>query len=333
MIATFWFLLGLLCAIPVYSQVPSASPPLTMATLQTHQRYLANHLQQGQFAAIDSLLATLDREPREFLLLFLLHEVSVVEPASAPLQAWVKEQADKAPQWLVEQQIDDFLVQQPAYDFAAQARLLLSQWQLQHWQQHYYQQLQQGHFHFKSLYFLGNPDIVRQQQGLLLALEQLPTAILTREARALAALNIYLPDNQLLRALLERTGEPALYTKLWHQQADPDGLAALATVSRFHQGATASELLIAASENPELKGAALRQLSALNPLPPQAQRYLLTELSNRQYGAVVADLLMAVNEPRLLSGLVQQVGRGGVPAASALKLPVNPSVADVAPQQ
>ena len=35
--------------------------------------------------------------------------------------------------WLVEKEVDGFLVQLPAYDFAAAARLVLNRWQQQAW--------------------------------------------------------------------------------------------------------------------------------------------------------------------------------------------------------
>jgi hypothetical protein len=315
----FWFLLGLLFAMTAHAQAAPAA--VTAEILQTHQRYLASRLQQGQFAAIDSLLATLSREQREFLLLQLLRAIPATESASTELQAWVEAQAGKAPQWLLEQQVDGFLVQQPAYDFAAQARLLLCQWQQQRWQASYRQQLVMDSFRFKSIYYRGNPDLARQQQALLLALDSLSQPIWIREARALADQNIYLPDNHLLLHLLQRTGEPALYGMLWRRPADQDALRALSTINRFHQGGAASDLLIAASGNAGLKGVALRQLSALSPLPPQAQSYLLAELSNRQYGALVAGLLMEVDEPQLLSALARRLGQRDTPPIAPSLLP------------
>ncbi|HDN9007794.1 hypothetical protein [Aeromonas veronii] len=314
-----WLLLGLLSAMPVCAQ--SAPATVTAETLQTHQRYLAGRLQQGQFAAIDSLLATLSREQREFLLLQLLRDIPATAPASPALQLWVEAQADKAPEWLQEQQVDGFLVQQPVYDFAAQARQLLGEWQLHSLVQRYRQQLAQGSFPLKSIYYSSNPDLAMQQQALLLALDALPQSIWMREAQALASRNIYLPDNQLLLHLLLRTGEPALYGMLWRRPADQDALRALATINRFHHGNTASSLLIAASGNPGLREPALRQLSALSPLPPQAQKYLLAELSNRQYGALVAGLLMEVDEPQLLSGLARRLGQRALPPAAPSLLP------------
>jgi hypothetical protein len=315
----FWLLLGLLSAMPVCAQ--SAPVAVTAETLQTHQRYLAGRLQEGQFAAIDSLLATLSRERREFLLLQLLRDIPATPPASPALQQWVEAQADKAPEWLMEQQVDGFLVQQPVYDFAAQARQLLGEWQLQSLMQRYRQQLAQGSFQLKSIYYSSNPDLAMQQQALLLALDTLPQPIWMREAQALASQNIYLPDNHLLFHLLQRTGEPALYGMLWRRPADQDALRTLSTISRFHHGSAASDLLIAASGNEGLKGAALRQLSALSPLPPQAQKYLLAELSNRQYGALVAGLLMEVDEPQLLSALARRLGQRDMPPIAPSLLP------------
>jgi len=312
----FWFLLGLLNTVPVTAQVAPAAD-----SLQAHQRYLVSRLQQGQFAAIDTLLATLSREQREFLLLQMLRDIPPAEPVSPELQQWVELQADKAPEWLVEQQVDGFLVQKPAYDFAAQARQLLGEWQVQAWQASYRQQLQQGSFHFKSIYFSGNPVILLQQQALLLALDTQPQSVWRREASQLATQNIFLPDNRLLLHLLQRTGEPALYGMLWRRPADQDALRALSTINRFHYGSAASDLLIAASGNEGLKGAALRQLSELSPLPPQAQKYLLAELSNRQYGALVAGLLMEVDEPQLLSALARRLGQRDMPPIAPSLLP------------
>ena len=315
----FWLLLGLLSAIPAYAQ--AAPVAVTAETLQTHQRYLASRLQQGQFAAIDSLLATLSREQREFLLLQLLRDIPAAEPASPALQQWVEAQAGKAPKWLVEQQVDGFLVQQPVYDFAARARQLLGEWQVQALQASYRRQLELGNFRFKSIYYRGNPALAQQQQALLRTLDTQPPSVWVREARQLAAQNIYLPDNRLLLYLLQGTGEPALYARLWHRPVDQDALTALLTINRFHQGYVASDLLIAASDNPGLKALALRQLSALSPLPPQAQKYLLAELSNRQYGALVAGLLMEVDEPQLLSALARRLGQRDTPPIAPSLLP------------
>ncbi|MFM7969921.1 hypothetical protein ACF2JD_18290 [Aeromonas sp. A-5] len=82
-------------------------------------------LQLGQFAAIDTLLATLAVGQREFLLLQLLG-IFQCRPPLYPPAAWVRGSGRQGPQWLVEQQVDGFLVQQPAYDFAARARQLLA---------------------------------------------------------------------------------------------------------------------------------------------------------------------------------------------------------------
>ena len=317
----FWLLLGLLSAMPAHAQAQAAPAAVTAEILQTHRLYLANRLQQGQFAAIDSLLATLSREQREFLLLQLLRDIPVTEAASPALRHWVAAQADKAPEWLVEQQLDGFLVQQPLYDFAARARQLLGEWQLQTLVRRYQQQLAQGKLPLKSIYYSSNPDLAMQQQALLLALDALPQPVWVRTAQTLASQNIYLPDNRLLLHLLQRTGEPALYARLWRQPADQDALSALLTINRFHQGSAASDLLIAASGNPELKEPALRQLSALSPLPPQAQSYLLAELSNCQYGALVASLLMEVDEPQLLAALVRRLGRRDMPPIAPSLLP------------
>ena len=316
--------IGWLLAAPVYADTPPQlqGPLVADEGLQGHLDYLGSRLQQGQFAAMDSLLDSLAVGQREYLLCRLLATLDASPRASSPeLLAWVRAQSVKAPRWLVEKEVDGFLIQQPAYDFAAAARLVLSRWQQQAWQDNYRQLLEQNSFEFKQIYNSRNPDLAQQQQALLAVLERQPLFVLQREAHKLAAMSIFLPDNQLLRQLLERTGDSALYQKLWHQPVDHDSVAALRSVARFHQGQAASDLLIAASRNGRLKLPALQQLSQLSPLPDTAQQFLLAELGNRQYSGQVASLLLQMDEPRLLAQLADRLTRQEKRHASPVMLP------------
>lgn len=300
----------LLAAAPVQA---ADSPPQLQAPLvadedlQGHLDYLDQRLVLGQFAAVDSLLETLTVGQREYLLYQLLTGLKRLATASPELHAWVRDQAAKAPQWLVEGEVDGFLVQLPAYDFPAEARLVLSRWQQLAWQDNYRQLLAQDGFDFKQLYYSRNPELARQQQALLAALDSQPTPILRRESRRLAVLNLFLPDNQLLLHLIERTGEPALYQKLWRQPVDNDSLAALHTINRFYRGKEASDMLISASRHDHLMIPALHQLSRLSPLPDTARQYLLAELGKQQYSGLVAGLLLQLDEPRLLAQLADRL--------------------------
>jgi hypothetical protein len=301
----------LLATVPVQADSPPQlqAPLVADEGLQGHFDYLNSRLQLGQFAAMDSLLETLAVGQREYLLYQLLGSLKLAGTPTPALLAWVRDKASKAPSWLVEGKVDGFLVQLPAYDFAAEARLVLSRWQQLAWQDNYRQLLEQGSFEFKQLYYSRNQDLAQQQQALLVVLDSQPTQVLRREARQLASLNIFLPDNQLLLHLIDRTGDPALYQRLWRQPVDHDSLAALNSVSRFYRGQEASDLLIAASRNGRLMIPALRQLSQLSPLPDTAQQYLLTELGKQQYSGLVAGLLLEMDEPRLLAQLANRLTR------------------------
>lgn len=316
--------LGWLMGMPVHAAPLSVVKSELIADegLQGHLDYLGSRLQRGQFAAMDSLLDSLAVGQREYLLCRLLATLDASPRASSPeLLAWVRTQSVKAPRWLVEKEMDGFLIQQPAYDFAAAARLVLSRWQQQAWQDNYRQLLEQNNFEFKQIYNSRNPDLALQQQALLVVLERQPLFVLQREARKLAAMSIFLPDNRLLRQLVERTGDSALYQKLWHQPVDHDSVAALRSVARFHSGQEASDLLIAASRNGRLKLPALQQLSQLSPLPDTAQQFLLAELGNRQYSGQVASLLLQMDEPRLLAQLADRLTRQEKRHASPVMLP------------
>ena len=203
----------------------------------------------------------------------------------------------------------------------AAARLVLNRWQQQAWQGNYRQLLAQDSFQFKQIYNSRNPELALQQEALLAVLDQQPASVLQREAHRLAAMNIFLPDNQLLRQLVERTGDSALYLKLWRQPVDHDSVTALKSVARFHQGQDASSLLIAASRNSRLKQPALHQLSQLSPLPEAAQQFLLAELGNRHYSGQVASLLLQMDEPRLLAQFADRLTRQEKRHSSSVMLP------------
>ncbi|WP_310597552.1 hypothetical protein [Aeromonas aquatica] len=319
----FLLWLGWLMAAPVQADAPPQlrAPLVADEGVQGHLDYLNNRLRLGQFAAVDSLLATLAVGQREYLLYQLLGGLKSATTPSPALLAWVRSKAVRAPQWLVEGEMDGFLVQLPAYDFAAEARLVLSRWQQLAWQDNYRQLLEQGNFDFKQLYFSRNPELARQQQALLTVLDDQSAPVLRREARRLASLNLFLPDNRLLLHLIERTGDPALYQKLWRQPVDHDSLAALHTIIRFYKGQEASDLLISASRNDRLMIPALHQLSQLSPLPDTAQQYLLVELGKHQYGGLVAGLLLQMDEPRLLAQLADRLTRQEWRHASSVMLP------------
>ncbi|WP_421246225.1 hypothetical protein [Aeromonas sanarellii] len=303
--------IGCLLATQAHADTPPRLqvPLVADEGLQGHRDYLNSRLALGQFDAMDSLLASLAVGQREYLLFRLLGDLKSAEAPSPALIAWVREQAAKAPQWLVEGEVDGFLVQLPAYDFAAEARLVLHHWQQLAWQGNYRQLLEQDRFDFKQIYYSRNPDLAQQQQALLTVLERQPPSVLRREAQRLATLNLFLPDNQLLLHFIERTGDTALYLKLWRQPVDHDSLAALHTIPRFYSGQEASDLLIAASRNGRLMVPALHQLSRLSPLPDGAQQYLLAELGKHQYGGLVAGLLLEMDEPRLLGQLADRLTR------------------------
>lgn len=319
------FLIGLcwMLAAPVQadSLPPQRAPLVADEGLQGHSEYLNGRLALGQFDAMDALLESLAVGQREYLLHQLLSGLKSLNAPSPALLAWVRKQAAKAPQWLVEGEVDGFLVQLPAYDFAAEARLVLNHWQQLAWQDNYRQLLEQNRFDYKQLYYSRNPELARQQQALLTVLDEQPTPVLRREADRLASLNLFLPDNQLLLHLIERTGDTALYLKLWRQPVDHDSLTALHSIPRFHTGQEASDLLIAASRNGRLMIPALQQLSRLSPLPDGAQQYLLAELGKHQYGGLVAGLLLQMDEPRLLGQLADRLTRQERRHASSVMLP------------
>ena len=198
------FLIGLcwMLAAPVQadSLPPQRAPLVADEGLQGHSEYLNGRLALGQFDAMDALLESLAVGQREYLLHQLLSGLKLSDAPSPDLLAWVRKQAAKAPQWLLEGEVDGFLVQLPAYDFAAEARLVLNHWQQLAWQDNYRQLLEQNRFDYKQVYYSRNPELTRQQQALLSVLDDQPTPVLRREA-----------DGQTILAVFNMTAKPAAW--------------------------------------------------------------------------------------------------------------------------
>jgi hypothetical protein len=253
-------------AAPVHADSPQLQAPLVADEgLEGHRAYLDGRMALGQFDAMDSLLETLSVGQREFLLFQLLGELKSSGAPSPALLAWVRAQAAKGATMAGGREGGRFPGAATRLRLPAEARLVLSHWQQLAWQDNYRQLLEQDRFDFKQVYYSRNPELAQQQQALLAVLDRQPVSVLRREAQRLAALNLFLPDNQLLLHFIEQTGETALYLKLWRQPVDHDSLTALHTISRFYSGQEASDLLIAASQNSRLMVPALHQLSRLSP--------------------------------------------------------------------
>ena len=95
-------------AAPVHADSPPQlqAPLVADEGLEGHRAYLDGRMALGQFDAMDSLLETLSVGQREFLLFQLLGELKSSGAPSPALLAWVRAQAAKAPQWLVEGKVD-----------------------------------------------------------------------------------------------------------------------------------------------------------------------------------------------------------------------------------
>lgn len=284
----WWSLLLLLCS---HLALASSSETAIGWKVADHLPYLEARLKQGQLDALEALLVTLPDPDAEQLRWLLLQSLSPLERPEESVRRWVNAQAQRVAQDFDEITRDGFLVSLPRHDYPALARNLLQSWQQLDWQAQYSVQLQQGNFVLRSLYRLNNPDVMRQQSALLAALPGAPLPVLQGLARELARSALFLPDNQLAYALLSHTGEPELFRALWSRPVDSASLQAVSLVTRFHQGGTAGDLLLAAARIPALNSRAMLTLGGLQPLPVKARDYLQRELGIGPQGVSLSRLL------------------------------------------
>ena len=142
---------------------------------------------------------------------------------------------------------------------------MLNHWQQLAWQDNYRQLLEQDRLTSSRSTAACNPGWRQQQQALLAVLDRQPVSVLRREAQRLAALNLFLPDNQLLLHFIRQTGETALYLKLWRQPVDHDSLTAAHHFPAFIQGGEARRSADRRQPEQRLMVPALHQLSRLSP--------------------------------------------------------------------
>ncbi|MFM7969920.1 hypothetical protein ACF2JD_18285 [Aeromonas sp. A-5] len=94
--------------------------------------------------------------------------------------------------------------------------------------------------------------------------------------------------------------------KLWRQPVDQDSVAALSTISRFHHGG-GQRSADCRQCNPQAERAALQPAQRALAAAGQGPAIPAGGALNRQYSALVASLLLQMDEPRLLAQLADRL--------------------------
>ncbi|WP_077771824.1 hypothetical protein [Salinivibrio sharmensis] len=217
--------------------------------------------------------------------------------------------SQQQPHFLLRHQQDGYWVTTPAFHYAAAARKQLNRYRQQQLTQELGMLLSYRQLVVADWVKPDEADYARRRDALV-------SMIADYDGDGLAYLTdqylndptlMWMPDNAILAALAQATDRPALYERLWRRGTDQYSLAALHALRDRGAEPFALQQMMAAADNPSLRGPAIRQLANLSPLPAPVADFLLTQLSLRQ-GNHVAQLLVEAGKGDWLSSLQDQLG-------------------------
>ncbi|OOE68048.1 hypothetical protein BZG25_14120 [Salinivibrio sp. ML198] len=261
----------------------------------------------GEISALESHIRQLPPLTREATLYRLLS--SPLRLDNDKWREYLATLSQQQPHFLLRHQQDGYWVTTPAFHYAAAARKQLNRYRQQQLTQELGMLLSYRQLVMTEWIDPDQSDYRQRRDALV-------TMIADYDADGLAYLAdqylndptlMWMPDNAILAALAQATERSALYERLWRRGTDQYSLAALHALRERGTDPFALRQMMAAADNPSLRGPAIRQLANLSPLPAPVADFLLTQLSLRQ-GKEVAQLLVEAGKGDWLSGLQDQLG-------------------------
>lgn len=211
------------------------------------------------------------------------------------------------PKYLVKSQGNGFWVTMPAFNYAGEAKWVLNRWQIKMMQDEVLRLL--GYNQFKPAEWLSfsSGDYALRREAMVtlvhnLSKTQLDTLLtLYFDDKDM----VWIPDNALLAALAEKSGDVRAYDLLWRRRTDSYSVSALQKLEMPPVSDKHIQLMIAAAVNPVLAQTAVRQLAGLHPLTENVKDFLTKQLSDRQRGENVAVLLVQNGHQVWLKALME----------------------------
>ncbi|WP_025672687.1 hypothetical protein [Salinivibrio socompensis] len=246
----------------------------------------------------------------------LTREATLYRLLSSPLRLdndhwrdYLTELSQQQPHFLLRHQQDGYWVTTPAFHYAAAARQQLNRYREQQLTHELGMLLSYRQLVIADWIKPDQPGYRQRRDALVAMIDDYETDGLAYLAEQY--LNdptlMWLPDNAILAALAQATHRPALYDRLWRRGTDQYSLDALHALRQRARDGFALQQMMAAADNPSLRGPAIRQLVTLSPLPAPVADFLLSQLSLRQ-GQQVAQLLVEAGKDDWLNGLRDELG-------------------------
>ncbi|CAH0532246.1 hypothetical protein VST7929_00057 [Vibrio stylophorae] len=283
---------------------------------------LKSLLQDHDFDRLEHRLRGFDRPTEEALRLSLVQSIQP-EQLNAALVTWLANQPNV--QVMVSEQGDGYVLRHLAFDYAAPRQYLLSLWFKNGQQQRLYQDIENNGLSL-SLFLMDVERRHYQQRrdnliAVIPSLSHLAIQHFRQQFLDQGSL-IWLPDNGVLSALAQRTGDPALYHLLWRRRADHYSLAALNALAQQSNQQWQIQQLLVAAENQGLRKAAIMQLAQLQHLAPASTAQLLSQISTAHGEDVAVLMQQAGHQQWLAEQLTKSQGMARKHLLNALNHPI-----------
>ncbi|MEZ8083133.1 hypothetical protein [Enterovibrio norvegicus] len=279
-----------------------ASPKSVTSVMRAIQIFDAN-----EFDKLTVYLKTLPLLTQEEALTVLVRRAGNFENMTPEREKFLVKLSHQQPQYLVKSQGDGYWVTIPAFNFAGEARWVLNHWKVKLLQDEVRRLLGYNELSLSTWLSFTSSDYPLRRDALVGMISQMTSINVEKLVTLyLADKNmVWAPDNAVLGALAYKTGDPALYNLLWRRRTDSDSLKQLQLLNMPPVTEDKISQMIAASVNPLLRNIATRQLAGLRPLPDDVKAFLLKQLSDRQRGKGIAEMIAKKGHAQWLEDLLE----------------------------
>lgn len=272
----------------------------------TIQNKALDYFIKAKLEELTTYLASLSQMDKEYALDQIVYYVMTSKINLTKQKDFIQSLSQTQPSILLKSQGNGFTVTLPVFNYAAKARWILNQWQLNQYEQALIALLKQKNSNFFNWLVADEASYPLRKEAVL---NQIP---LLNESQISVLIknylqdenHLWLPDNGVLAALINQSQDGDLYSILWKRKIDHYTLEVIERLSSGPISDAHIEQLIKAADNPKLKLNVIRHLGVLSPMPPKVEAFLVSELNKFNRGDNIAALLASLGKT---SWLTQQL--------------------------
>lgn len=227
---------------------------------------------------------------------------------------FVESQASITPNYRVTKQGDGYQVSQLAFDYSTVANRLLRRWKEDKTQFAFLLDAEKQRLDLRKWLTEGKAVEQQHQSMLMKDIAHLSQPAVQALSQQVTQTNVtsWLPSTTVMVGLARYSKDPQAYRMLWRMRSDQNIRSEL---DRLIQQADDFSLqqVMAATENPNLKGLALTGLTQIKPLPSDVKEFLITRMAISEEAPLVAQALVRQGHKGWLQELISSNAKVLVP--------------------